>query len=45
MRLSDAVDVAAIAAVAGGFGLRFGPWLALIVVGLLVLVANWLRST
>ncbi len=45
MRLSDLVDVAAILAVAGGFGLRFGLWLALVVVGVLVLAANWARST
>ena len=45
MRLSDFVDVAAIVAVAGGLGLRFGLWLALIAAGVLVLVANWLRST
>ncbi len=45
VRLSDLVDVAAILAVAGGFGLRFGLWLALVVVGVLVLAANWARST
>lgn len=45
MRLSDLIDVAAIGAVAAGLGMRFGLWLALIAAGILVIVANWVRST
>lgn len=44
MRFSDALDVAGIAAVAGGLGYRFGAWLAAVVAGLLVMVANYLRA-
>lgn len=44
MRLSELVDVAAIAAVTAGLGLQFGLWLALVTAGVLVLAANWARS-
>lgn len=45
MRLSDLIDIAAIAAVGSGIGVRFGWWLAAVVVGVLVLAANYVRAT
>lgn len=44
VRISDLVDVAAIAAIAAGLGYRFGWWLTFVVAGILVLAANWVRS-
>lgn len=40
MRFSDAVDVAGIAAVSAGLGVRFGWWLAAVAAGLLSIVAS-----
>ncbi|HUR24015.1 MAG TPA: hypothetical protein VMZ73_09115 [Acidimicrobiales bacterium] len=45
MRLSDLIDLAAIAAVAAGLGAHFGWWLAAVVAGALVLAANYARSS
>lgn len=44
MRLSDLIDVAGIAAVAGGLGVRFGWWVTAVTAGTLVMAANWVRA-
>lgn len=44
MRLSEVVDVVALAAVSGGLGWRFGWWLTATVAGLAVMVSNWVRA-
>lgn len=44
-RLSDLTDTAAIAAVGSGLGVRFGWWLAAVVVGVIVMAANFARYT
>lgn len=42
--LPDLLDAAAILAVACGLGSRFGWWLAFVVAGVLVMVANYFRA-
>lgn len=38
------IDVAGIAAIAGGLGYRFGWWVSAVVVGTATIAANWVRS-
>jgi hypothetical protein len=45
LRLSYLLDAVAIAAVASGLGARFGWWLAAVVAGTLVLLANYVRAS
>lgn len=43
-KLTDLFDVAGVAAISTGLGLRFGLWLALVVAGALIIAANWIRA-
>lgn len=44
MRFSEIADAAAVVAVSGGLGARFGWWLAVTVGGILVITSNWVRA-